>query len=143
MISHKFYRGYPVFFSASECAEIFTLPDNYRPGTLRQPVEITEPVRFTGSGTLTEKSIQFALQENTLYLWSGDHLFTQVIFNSTSHTYAYDISDIKLISSGVNSFQYRLPIPLDGLAPDTYTVQIMYMNRLYNTTASFTISEKS
>ena len=143
MISHKFYRGYPVSFSASECAEVFTLPDNYRPGTLRQPVEITEPVRFTGSGTLTEKSIQFALQENTLYLWSGDHLFTQVIFNGTSHTYAYDISDIKLISSGVNSFQYRLPIPLDGLAPDTYTVQIMYMNRLYNTTASFTVSEKS
>lgn len=55
-------------------------------------------------------------------------MFTQVIFNGTSHTYAYDISDIKLISSGVNSFQYRLPIPLDGLAPDTYTVQIMYMN---------------
>ncbi|MDY3919142.1 MAG: aryl-sulfate sulfotransferase [Candidatus Limivivens sp.] len=139
-LSHKFYRGYPVSLSMKDCASPFTLPENYRKGTLRAPVEVENPVRISGSGVLTEETIHFILQENVLYVQGGDHMYTQILFNGLNHTYAYDISDIKLISENANSYQYRLPIPLSTLEPDTYSIQVMYMNRLYNTPASFTIS---
>ncbi|MDO5423373.1 MAG: aryl-sulfate sulfotransferase [Eubacteriales bacterium] len=140
LISHKFYRGYNVSLSMKDCAEPFSLAENYRKGVLRTPVAVENPVGISGAGTLTEQSVSFVIQENVLYMQGGDHMYTQIIFNGENGTYAYDISDIKLISGNVNSYQYRLPIPLAELPPDSYTVQIMYMDRLYNTSAAFTIS---
>ena len=98
-----------------------------------------QPVRIEGTSVLTEEQAEFILQENILYLYGGDHTYTQIIFNGEDHTYAYDISDIKLRSENVDSYQYRLPIPIQNLEPDTYEIQVMYYDRLYNTNASFTI----
>ncbi len=138
-ISHRFYRAYNVSFDLWDASMPFELSETYRKGTLRTPIQVEQPVRIEGTSVLTEEQAEFILQENILYLYGGDHTYTQIIFNGEDHTYAYDISDIKLRSENVDSYQYRLPIPIQDLEPDTYEIQVMYYDRLYNTNASFTI----
>ncbi|MCD7735455.1 MAG: aryl-sulfate sulfotransferase [Lachnospiraceae bacterium] len=139
-ISHKFYRGYAVSFSANDCAGVYTMPDNCVKGTLRTPVEVTEPVSAAGNEALSAEKVSVGIRGSVLYLYSGDHMYTQVIFNGTEHTYVYDITDILLLSDEVDSYHYGLPIPLTELAADTYTLQIMYDDELYEIEGSFTIS---
>ncbi|MCC8066445.1 MAG: aryl-sulfate sulfotransferase, partial [Clostridiales bacterium] len=140
LIAHRFYRGYAISFSMNDCAGAYTMPENSVKGTLRTPVEVEESVTITDNETLTDEAVSFTLRGNVLYLEGGDHMYTQVIFNGTEHTYVYDISDIKLLSDEVNSYQYGLPIPLGDLEADTYSIQIMYDDELYNIEGSIMIS---
>lgn len=143
LISHRFYRGYNISLSMSALSDGYVLSDNYRKGELRTPVEAAakDAVRLSGTVSLTEDVISFTLQENILYLYGSDHTYNQIIFNGDEHTYVYDLSDIKLISDNVGMYSYRLPIPLDELAPDAYTVQVMYGNRLSNTDVLISIAD--
>lgn len=141
-ITHRFYRGYSVSFSLNDCAGAFELSDNYIRGTLRMPVEVDaeDAVRITDNETLSTDTVSFTLRGDVLYMEGSDHMYTQIIFNGTEHTYVYDITDIKSQSSDVDSYRYEIPIPLGELEADTYTIQVMYNDELYNIEGSFTIS---
>lgn len=142
-IRRCFYRGYAVSLSMNACAGAFELPENSVLGTLRTVTEIPEAdaVRLAGTVTLDAESARFSVTGDVLYLYAGNNLYTQVIFNGTGkNTWVYDVSDIKLLSGSVNSYRFKLPIPLKDLPADTYTVQIMYGNRLCETGVSFTVS---
>jgi len=141
-ITHRFYRGYSVSFSLNDCAGAFELSDNYIRGTLRTPVEVEaeDAVRITDNETLSTDTVSFTLRGDVLYMEGSDHMYTQIIFNGTEHTYVYDITDIKSQSSDVDSYRYEIPIPLGELEADTYTIQVMYNDELYNIEGSFTIS---
>ncbi|MCD7954174.1 MAG: aryl-sulfate sulfotransferase [Lachnospiraceae bacterium] len=90
--------------------------------------------------TISEDLVSVTLCGSILYVQSRDHLYTQIIFNGEEHTYVYDISDITLASDEATNYYYELPIPLSEMAADTYTIQIMYDNQLYDIEGSFTIS---
>ncbi|MCD8014365.1 MAG: aryl-sulfate sulfotransferase [Lachnospiraceae bacterium] len=139
-ISKKFYRGYSVTLSMNDCAEAYVLSDNYIRGTLRIPVEVDNAAAAAADEVLSEDYVSLMLSGDILYVQSRDHMYTQVIFNGAEHTYVYDISDIIPASKKSKDYTYQLPIPLSGMAADTYTIQIMYSNQLYDLDGSFTIS---
>ncbi|MCD7765692.1 MAG: aryl-sulfate sulfotransferase, partial [Lachnospiraceae bacterium] len=140
-ITHKFYRGYSISLSMNDCAGAFTLSDNYIRGTLRTPVEVdsVDVVSITDNETISTETVSFTLRGQVLYMEGSDHMYTQIIFNGTEHTYVYDITDIKSQSSDVDSYRYEIPIPLATLEADTYTIQIMYDDELYDVEGSFTV----
>ncbi|MCD7820424.1 MAG: aryl-sulfate sulfotransferase, partial [Lachnospiraceae bacterium] len=140
LITHRFYRGYAVSFSMNDCAGEYTLSENSVRGTLRAPVEVEDAVSITDNEILSADDVSMTIRGSVLYLESGDHLYTQVIFNGSEHTYVYDISDIKLLSDDAGSYQYELPIPLTDMEADTYTIQIMYGDELYDMEGSLIIS---
>ncbi|MCD8337317.1 MAG: aryl-sulfate sulfotransferase [Lachnospiraceae bacterium] len=141
-ITHRFYRGYSISFSMNDCAGAFELPDNYIRGTLRTPVEVDaeDAVRITDNETLLADTVSFTLRGDVLYMEGSDHMYTQIIFNGAEHTYVYDITDIESQSDDVDSYRYEIPIPLRELEADTYTIQVMYDDELYNIEGGFTIS---
>ncbi|MCD8073817.1 MAG: aryl-sulfate sulfotransferase [Lachnospiraceae bacterium] len=141
-ITHRFYRGYSVSFSMNDCAGAFELSENYIRGTLRTPVEVDaeDAVRIMENEILSTDTLSFTLRGDVLYMEGSDHMYTQIIFNGAEHTYVYDITDIKSQSSDVDSYRYEIPIPLGELEADTYTIQVMYDDELYNMEGSFTIS---
>ncbi|MCD7746636.1 MAG: aryl-sulfate sulfotransferase [Lachnospiraceae bacterium] len=139
-ITHRFYRGYAISLSMNDCAGAYTLSENSIKGTLRAPVEVDseDVVTITENETLSAETLSFTLRGGVLYMENSDHMFTQVIFNGTEHTYVYDITDIDSQSSDVDSYRYEIPIPLTTLEADTYTIQVMYDDELYNIEGSFT-----
>ncbi len=140
-ITHKFYRGYSISLSMNDCAGAYTLSDNSIRGTLRTPVEVESEnvVSITDNENISTETVSFTLRGQVLYLEGSDHMYTQIIFNGTEHTYVYDITDIKSQSGDVDSYRYEIPIPLTALKADTYTIQIMYDDELYDVEGSFTI----
>jgi len=139
-IKKRFYRGYSISLSMNDCAGTYTLSDNYIKGTLRIPVEIDYTAETTADETISEDLVSVTLCGSILYVQSRDHLYTQILFYGTEHTYVYDITDITLASIEANDYSYELPIPLSEMAADTYSIQIMYDNQLYDISGSFTIS---
>ena len=74
-----------------------------------------------------------------MYAKSDDHSFTQIIFNGKNGTFVYDISDIKMVTDPNKSFKYGLPIPLNTLEKDTYSIQVMYQDELYDAENTITV----
>ncbi|MCD8023458.1 MAG: aryl-sulfate sulfotransferase, partial [Lachnospiraceae bacterium] len=140
--THRFYRGYAITLSMNDCAGAYTMSENSVRGTLRAPVEVSQEdaVSITENETISEDIVSFTLRGSVLYLEGSDHMYTQVIFNGEEHTYVYDITDIKSESDDVDSYRYEIPIPLNEMEADTYTIQIMYDDELYNVEGSITVS---
>lgn len=137
-ISHHFYRGYNINVNLNSLAGDLKIENNYLKGNLRAPVKVENPVNLTTSRIL-KKQVTFSLRNNILYAKSDDHSFTQIIFNGKNGTFVYDISDIKMVTDPNKSFKYGLPIPLNTLEKDTYSIQVMYQDELYDAENTITV----
>ncbi len=137
-ISHHFYRGYNVNINLNSCAGDLVIDDNYVKGDLRAPVKVENRVLLSTSRKI-DKQVTFSIRNNVLYAKADDHSFTQIIFNGENGSFVYDISDIKMVSDPNKSFTYGLPIPLNTLDNDTYSIQIMYQDELYDVDGTITI----
>lgn len=137
-ISHHFYRGYNINIDLNNYAGDLKIDDNYLKGDLRAPVKAENPVVLTTSRQI-KKKVTFSLRNNILYAKANDHSFTQIIFNGKNGTFVYDISDIKMITDNIKSYKYGLPIPLNTLEKDTYSIQVMYQDELYDAAETITI----
>ena len=140
LISHRFYRAYNIEFDANKYAGKYELSDNYIKGDLSGPVAVETAKNITADKTI-KNEVTLTMKDSILYLRAVDHGFTQLIFNGTDHTYVYDISSIKYMHQNGKNYKYSLPIPLNGLEIDTYSLSIMYDDDLYQIDQTITINK--
>lgn len=140
LIGHRFYRGYNLHLDLNDYAAPLEVEENYHLGELHAPVEV-EARNLATKRNFTTSKVTFHLVDQMLYIYAPDHSYTQVIFNGTEHTYVYSIADIKQMQRNGSAYDYRLPIPLNGLAADTYSMQIVYNDKLYNISHQITVTE--
>lgn len=138
LISHRFYRGYNIKIDLNAYTDEFDISDNYYRGELHAPVKVKTSQKISGKKVLGSK-VELSVIDQLLYINSGDHTITQVIFHGIKGTYVYNISDIKQMHENGHSYRYKLPIPLNGLEEDTYQIQVIYKDQLYDVKESITL----
>lgn len=137
-ISHKFYRGYNVIFDANSCIGETNINGSFLVGEIRGLVE-TDNLWIMPFRKISKEKLSFSIQRDVLYLYAKNHEFTQIIFNGKKHSYVYDISDIKYLTT--SGYSYDTAIPLCQLEPDTYVITGMVADDHFKLGATITIKE--
>ena len=138
LIFHRFYRGYNIKIDLNQYTDEFDISDNYYRGELHAPVKVKTNKNIPSKKKLGSK-VELSVIDQLLYINSGDHTITQVIFNGIKGTYVYNISDIKQMHENGHSYRYKLPIPLNGMEEDTYKIQVIYKDQLYDVEQTITL----
>ena len=102
-------------------------------GALPRPqavkADVPEPV-----GTLSEEVV-LTRTGSALFVSALNRSVSQVIFAGREHTYVYDNTGVKLESENYLDFTANMPVALQDLEPDEYSLLCVYRDALYKLTA--------
>jgi hypothetical protein len=138
VLKYTFYRGYEFVADYNDCASRLNIGTNYVKGVLQTPELAKKKLKLPED--LLENGVTFVLKENTLYMSSADHVVSQVEFIGDKQSYVLDFTSNGEGKTKYQKIVYSIPVPISGLATDTYQVVVNYKGTRMNTEKIITIN---
>ena len=151
-IKKRYYRAVGLILDLTDLSGVLEVEEDYIKGTLKQPVEVTDPLPAVGDplpGAAEpaeddgpkEEEEEPSLKRvgSVLYVSAVDHSISQVIFAGKEHTYVYDAASSEKHVDKYASFVAPLTIPLGCLPADEYQVLCVYKDELIDTESHISV----
>ncbi len=130
-LKYRFYRAMEMKVNYEDLARPFATDQEYIKGELRAAVET--PKKIKEPKQVLEEGISLKRKGSVLYVNTLDHHISQLLFKGESHSYVYDLTDIKLKRKNFLNVPIDIPVPMGNLEADTYQLYCVYQNTYYDT----------
>ncbi len=130
-LKYRFYRAMEMKVNYEDLARPFATDQEYIKGELRAAVET--PKKIKEPKQVLEEGISLKRKGSVLYVNTLDHHISQLVFKGESHSYVYDLTDIKLKRKNFLNVPIDIPVPMGNLEADTYQLYCVYQNTYYDT----------
>lgn len=137
-LKNRYYRAMEMEVNYKDLARTFEPDEEYIKGELRAAVKTSEKIKEPKQ-TLNE-GISLKRKGSVLYVNALDHHISQLIFKGESHSYVYDLTDIKLKRKSFLNVLIDIPVPMENFEPDMYQIYCVYQDVYYDT--GFTIAKE-